>query len=261
MKPKEASAAEVIAAQVGNPDEMIPAEVLNNAGEELGELNDEYDDDEDNATAPSPELSIGASVPQGDDDEMVETYVYDGEKDDYVKRLVPARSLTDVTSNEREHDGLSISDDYRRGEGADFDYRWIPADEKRALTDRTHGFVPVRKLLDKRYRLEKGTVRNGDLVLARRPKQVTEQRAKVQGDLQARLSGEMDALRAAAIKRGGNVEGDLNVDGEELSANDQRAEIHERLNRERTGKRTFAIPPLPFQRDKVAERHRAAVGG
>lgn len=200
--------------------------------------------------APDPDIAPG----------MVRRYVYDPATDDYVLQEVPQEDTSVIVRDPTVfHDAFELGDAYRSGDAARFDYRWCNADEKRNLTERTHGFVPVRKALDTQYRTNTtGAVANGDLVLMRRPKEITEQRAREMHLHHERLMGEtIDDFHAQGRREGVETFGGVGeTEAEALRAPHRPVPAPERPR----GARSFAFPNNPLGRDKVAERH-GSVGG
>ena len=205
---------------------------------------------------------------------MEERFVYDGDLDDYVKRLVPITTTPAFVNDPNvHHDETELGQAYYSGDNAAFDYRWINDNPVRSHTDRRHGFVPVKKALDNRFRVEGGVVKFGDLILARRPKEITEQRAREMVRTHERVTGEVNSFQQeetrgvetfGSITSDGGDQGDYgariaagrNVDSRTA---DNRLRQDERLPPARGGK-SYSFPNNPIGRDLVAERH-GSVGG
>lgn len=187
--------------------------------------------------------------------------------DDYERALVPSGTpQVHVIEPDRHHDDTELSAAYHTGRFAGFDYRWIHEDEKKNLLDRKNGFVPVKQSLDNRFQVKGGVVTLGDLVLAYRPKSVTEQRAREMLRTTATAMGEAQEFEnMAAQTEHVSAFGSVTVSGENPRQMDPDEVRSARRRSEETpppsrGRKQFAIPSLPWQRDKVAERH-GAVGG
>ena len=190
------------------------------------------------------------------------------EGDDYERKAVPfGTPQVSVRESDVYSDDTEVGSAYHEGQNADFDYRWMHKDEQKNLIDRKNGFTTVKKGLDNRFPMVNGAVTFGDLVLARRPKSVTEQRAYVElraADRYGSVVAEFEAEAANNPNVGtfGAITSDnqsarVGRDPEDVRGARRRTEEMKPAPR---GKKSYAFPALPFQRDKVAERH-GSVGG
>jgi hypothetical protein len=174
--------------------------------------------------------------------------VFDVESDDYVKRV----KVTSEPEAARARDPIAWTDDfalgeaYYQGDHAAFDYRWCNRNDQYNLADRKNGFHPVKKALDTRFRESGGAVSNGDLILMRRPKTITEQRAAIQADLHTRLTSSTDEFHNEASRDGIPTFGGVTSSEGAYPTED----IPDRVQRAAKGTKTFAIT-VPFQQERL----------
>lgn len=225
--------------------------------------------------APDPQTAEGKNVPKDTLPAGQEwQYKLNAAGDDYERISVPLGTPSiSVREQSGSFDDTDLGRAYHAGQNADFDYRWMHEDKQKNLIDRKNGFVPVKTALNDRFPVVNGVVTFGDLVLARRPKSVTEQRALEVMRTHERMNNVVDEFKSEAAHNPnvgtfgaitteaetlrGSMEARGNMDAEELRDSRRRSEEMKPAPR---GRKTFAIPSMPWQRDKVAERH-GSVGG
>ncbi len=224
-------------------------------------------------TPPAPEASLHAArldgpAPDGDAPEgYVKRWVIDG--GEYVEKLFPIADEPRVSVKDPRAftDAFALGDAYREGQAARFDFRWSNRKEQINELDAEHGYIPQTVALDNRFTVKDGAVSFGDLILMKRPKELTEKRAR---DLALRSSDreqqEFAEFEEEASRNGLPAFGGVSESrGDFTSENDP--ETERRLAARRApeparpaGRMSFAFPNNPLGRDLVAERHKA-VGG
>jgi hypothetical protein len=238
------------------------------------------DDLPDNDDAPSAKISAehgeasdadGGGVPDG----FMRKLVLDSALNDYVEKIVPiADSRVQVRDMRQFTDAFEIGPEYRQGSAARFDYRWSSKEPHMLRMDAENGFVPQRESLDNRHEVREGAVSMGDLILQKRPKEVTAARAKEMSILQAQAEGEEFAAFEEEARRSAREEGvdDVPTFGgvsesrgafPSENAPSEKSREAARLAPEPArprGRASFAFPNNPLARDRDAER-RGAVGG
>lgn len=234
-------------------------------------------DDPDVGTAAIP----GASVTEVDsrdasddvEDGFIKMLVLDPDKNDYVEKTVRVDSIRESASDSGARDGFELGHEYRSGFAARFDYRWSNNRDDINRLDAAQGYVPQRESLDNRHVLKAGVVTQGDLILMKRPKEVTERRgielARQQAEQQGRELGALgeearDVARKAGVDHiptfGGVTESRGQFATEEDPERTERrvGRLEPDLNRLR-GRTSFAFPNNPLASGK--DNTRAAVGG
>lgn len=247
----------------------LPAETI--SAEELFAMLPE--DERDRLIQLGVEQALAAMTEDAEaEDAQPQAYVeYDGKTNDYVVKYVEVGEEPEAARAKmpRPGDPFALGPEYHEGVNALFDYRWMNQDERANLADRTNGFVPVKNALDTRFREQGGAVRFGDLILGRRPKSLTEERAYEQATLHARLTAAQESYMESARGIDGVETLGTVSDSEGPYPVDTPSNLERSLHSAR-GRKSFQIN-APFQKERLnvmqpppAKRDRpnvASVGG